>query len=184
MGSTQGGRRKLILPGAACSQCDTGSPASRARCLLHSGRRGQRFCDLVLDSRQTPRDRIHSRGATIRSTKFRQAAFVYLHLAILYWLTVFVAWRHDMVPTRFGPPLLWLAIGAIVPGLIFVGLLRWQNVWLARIVWVIQAARLPAFIEGAFFAGDAARMPHTFYLMAIVVVLINLWMLARAAWDL
>ena len=69
-------------------------------------------------------------------------------------------------------------------GGIFVGLLRWQNVWFARAVWAIHALRLPALIKGAFFAGAAARTPPDFYIMAIVVVMINLWMLARAGWDL
>jgi hypothetical protein len=39
-------------------------------------------------------------------------------------------------------------------------------------------------ITGAFFATDARPTPPAFYLTAIVVVMINLWMLARAGWDL
>ena len=115
--------------------------------------------------------------------KFRQAAFVYLHVAILYEMVVYVAWGHALVPTRYGPPLMWLIIGAVVGGAVFVGLLRWQNVWLARVVWFIHALRLPEFIERAFFPAEAP-LPPRFYLTAIVVVLINLWMLARAGWDL
>lgn len=44
--------------------------------------------------------------------------------------------------------------------------------------------RLPALINGAFFAGTEERVVPAFYLTAIVVVMINLWMLARAGWDL
>ena len=38
--------------------------------------------------------------------------------------------------------------------------------------------------KGAFFAGESTFVPARFYVMAIVVITINLWMLARAAWDL
>ena len=41
-----------------------------------------------------------------------------------------------------------------------------------------------ALINGAFFAGADERVVPAFYLTAIVVVMINLWMLARAGWDL
>jgi hypothetical protein len=39
-------------------------------------------------------------------------------------------------------------------------------------------------IGGAFFAAPERVTPSTFYLTALVVVVINLWMLARAGWDL
>jgi hypothetical protein len=39
-------------------------------------------------------------------------------------------------------------------------------------------------IEGAFLPGVDASLPTGFYLTALVVIVINLWMLARAGWDL
>jgi len=65
-------------------------------------------------------------------------------------------WRQGMLPARFGPSWLWL----------------------------LHSLRLPALINGAFFAGAEERVVPAFYLTAIVVVMINLWMLARAGWDL
>lgn len=119
-----------------------------------------------------------------RVAKFRQAAFVYLHVAILYEAAGFVMLRVGMLPTRFGPPWIWLLAGAVVAGLVFVGLYVWRNVWVARIVWALHGLRLPALVRGAFFAAPGAVTPPAFYLTAIVVVVINLWMLARAGWDL
>jgi ABC-type thiamin/hydroxymethylpyrimidine transport system permease subunit len=119
-----------------------------------------------------------------RAVKFRQAAFAYLHVAILYEAAAYVMWRQDLLPTRFGPPWLWLLFAAGMTAVIVYGLLRWQNVWFARAVWLVHGLRLPALINGAFFAGDEARVVPAFYLTAMVVVVINLWMLARAAWDL
>lgn len=120
----------------------------------------------------------------MREAKFRQAAFVYLHVAILYEAAAYAMWRAGRLPaTRLGPPLLWLILGAIVAGLVFAGLLRWQNVRFARVVWAVHGLRLPALVHGAFFASPGV-LPPAFYLTAIVAVMINLWMLARAAWDL
>lgn len=124
-----------------------------------------------------------TRDAT-RAVKFRQAAFVYLHVAILYEVAAYVMWKNGLLPERFGAPVIWLVAGSIVAGAIFVGLYRWQNVWLARVVWLVHGLRLPALVEGAFLRGDDGRIAPSFYLLAIVIVLINLWMLARAAWDL
>ena len=47
-----------------------------------------------------------------------------------------------------------------------------------------RVARLPWLIGGAFFPLADARLPPSFYLVALVVVMVNLWMLARAGWDL
>lgn len=120
----------------------------------------------------------------MRDQKFRQAAFVYLHVAILYEATAYVMLKSGTLPNRFGPPVLWLIVGGAVGGFIFYALLRWKNAWFARGVWALNALRTPALINGAFFAGDAARMPPSFYIMALVIVIINLGMLARAGWDL
>lgn len=118
-----------------------------------------------------------------RARKFRQAAFVYLHVAILYESAVWVMMRSGMAPVRFGPPALWLVLGAVVGVGVAALLYWWQNVWFARIVWLVHGGRLPWVINGAFFA-EAARLPPSFYLTALVVIVINLWMLARAGWDL
>ena len=118
-----------------------------------------------------------------RETKFRQAAFFYLHVAILYESIVWVLHRDGSLPAR-GPIGIWLAAGAVVAGLVFIGLWRWQNPWVARAVWALGALRLPALLEVAFAPPEGASLSATFYLTALVVVLINLWLLARAAWDL
>jgi peptidoglycan/LPS O-acetylase OafA/YrhL len=116
--------------------------------------------------------------------KFRHAAFVYLHVSILYEAAAYEMWRASLLPfSRLGPPTLWLVLGAIVALVVFVALLRWQNVHFTRAIWALHALRLPPLIHGAFLAGDKP-IPPSFYITAIVVVVINLWMLARAAWDL
>jgi FtsH-binding integral membrane protein len=121
-----------------------------------------------------------------RARKFRQAAFVYLHVAILYEAAAIAMWRHGMLdPGRMvGPAWVWLVAGALLAGAIFFGLLRWQNVVFARVIWAVHAMRLPSLISSAFIATGEGGMSHAFYITAIVVVVINLWMLARAAWDL
>jgi hypothetical protein len=123
--------------------------------------------------------------STTRATKFRQAAFVYLHVAILYEAAAYAMWRANMLPsTRLGPAWLWLVLGGAVALAVFFLLLRWQNVTFARVIWALHALRLPALVKGAFITTVPSPMPRAFYITAIVVVTINLWMLARAAWDL
>src|SRR5713101_5211932 len=124
--------------------------------------------------------------APARSAKFRQAAFVYLHVAILYEAGAYTMWRLGLLPnTRWGgPPGLWLIIGPIVAGAVFVGLLRWQNVWFARVIWLIGAGRLPTLIHFAFVTTDTGVLAPSLYLTAIVASVVNMWMLARAGWDL
>ncbi|MBI2404302.1 MAG: hypothetical protein HYW06_07785 [Gemmatimonadetes bacterium] len=119
-----------------------------------------------------------------RARKFRQAAFVYLHVGILYEAAAYVMWRQGLLPVNWGPGWLWLILGAAVAGAVFVGLLRWQNVWLARIVWLVHGLRLPSLIDGAFVLSNTRPLAPSFYLVAMVVVVVNLWMLARAGWDL
>jgi hypothetical protein len=119
-----------------------------------------------------------------RARKFRQAAFVYLHVAILYEAAALSMWSHGLLPVNRGPAWLWLILGALVAGAIFIGLLRWQNAWFARAVWVMHSMRLPALISAAFIPTVPTELARGFYVTAIVVVVINLWMLARAAWDL
>ena len=119
-----------------------------------------------------------------RALKFRQAAFVYLHVAILYEAAAWAMMRRGLLPSRFGPPWIWMLVGGVVAALVFVGLSRWQNVWFARAVWAVHGLRIPALVSGAFFSEEAPRVPPVFYLTALIVVIINLWMLARAGWDL
>lgn len=119
-----------------------------------------------------------------RARKFRQAAFVYLHVAILYEAAAYAMWRHGLLPVGRGPGWVWLIVGGLVAAAIFLGLLRWQNVIFARVIWVIHGLRLPSLIGSAFVATAEGGMTRGFYITAIVVVVINLWMLARAAWDL
>ena len=119
-----------------------------------------------------------------RVAKFRQAGFVYLHVAILYEAAVSSMLDAGTLPLRFGPPWAWLIGGAALAAFGFVGLYHWRNVWFARILWGLNGMRTPALIGGAFFASPDTLTPPTFYLTALVVVVINLWMLARAGWDL
>ena len=119
-----------------------------------------------------------------RVAKFRQAAFVYLHVAILYEAAAYVMMGVGTLPGRFGPPWVWLLAGATVAAVVFVGLYRWRNVWVARTVWGLHGLRIPVLIRGAFFASADAVTPPAFYITALIIVVINLWMLARAGWDL
>lgn len=120
-----------------------------------------------------------------RERKFRQAAWVYLHVGILYEAAAYAMARNGVLPTGgWGPPWIWLVLGGIVALAVFLGLLRWQNAWFARAVWALHALRLPALMSGAFFRGTDGQIAPSFYAMAIVVVIINLGFLARAAWDL
>jgi hypothetical protein len=130
----------------------------------------------------TPQPTQHS---ATRTTKFRQAAFVYLHVAILYESAAYAMWRANMLPaSRIGPAWIWLVLGVIVAGAVFVGLLRWQNAIFARVVWAVHGFRLPALMGYAFITTVEGAMTRAFYITAIIAVTINLWMLARAAWDL
>jgi len=120
-----------------------------------------------------------------RELKFRQAAFVYLHVSILYEAAAYEMWRAGLLPfSRLGSPVLWLVIGAMVALAVFFALLYWRNVLFVRVIWALHALRLPPLIGGAFFPGTGRPIPPAFYVTAIVVVVINLWMLARAGWDL
>ena len=119
-----------------------------------------------------------------RRRKFRQAAFVYLHLGLLYEAGVLELSRHGMVAESRGAVALWLCLGALIVALVFWGLWSRQNAWVARIIWALGVHRLPPLIEGAFLSSADALLPPSLYLVALVVVMVNLWMLARAGWDL
>ena len=121
-----------------------------------------------------------------RTAKFRQAAFTYLHVTVLYEAAAYALYRRGLLPdTRAGPPEMWLVLGAVVGLTIAALLYRWHNPWLARAIWLLHGLRLPTLIDGAFLPGHApSSIAPSFYVTAIVIVVINLWMLARAAWDL
>ena len=119
-----------------------------------------------------------------RRRKFRQAAFVYLHVGVLYEAWVLEMSRRGLLAESRGPVWLWLGLGALIVALVFWGLWSRQNAWVARVIWAIGVFRLPPLMGGAFFPLAAAWLPPSFYLVALVVVIVNLWMLARAGWDL
>ncbi len=124
-----------------------------------------------------------SRWPPPRALKFRQAAMAYVHVGLLYEFAVVAMWQAGLLPDTRGPIALWLLLGAAIVGLVVWGLWSWQNAWFARVLWLIHSLRLPALIGGAFFPGPEARLAPGFYLTALVVVVANLWMLARAGWD-
>ena len=115
--------------------------------------------------------------------KFRQAAYFYIHVAILYDAAVWVLHRDGSLPSR-GPVGLWLIAGGVLASVVFWGLWSWRNVWLARALWAIGALRIPTLLRGAFLPQEEAVLSPTFYIAALIVVLVNLWLLARAGWDL
>ncbi len=120
-----------------------------------------------------------------RSAKFRQAAFVYLHVGLLYEAAAIAMRNYGLLPERFGPPALYLVLGVAITLLVVAGLYWAQNEWVARVVWGIQAFRLPPLVSRGFFYNLAEmRLPPAFYIAALIVVLVSMWMLARAGWDL
>jgi len=130
-------------------------------------------------------DAVALRTRTPLEQKFRQAAFVYLHAAILREASAYEMWRAGLLPfSPLGSPLPWLIAGAAVAVLVFFGILLWQNLIFVRVVWALDAALLFPLIRYAFFAGADRPIPRSFYVVGIAVITITLWMLARAAWDL
>lgn len=118
-----------------------------------------------------------------RALKFRQAAFAYLLVGLLYESAVYSGWQAGIVPLDRGPVWGWLLAGAAVVAVVFAALWWWQNVWVPRVVFVLQAGRLPAIVAGGFLPESGAQIPADLYRVALLVVLVNLWMLARAGWD-
>ena len=128
------------------------------------------------------RIRLRREWDAARARKFRQAAFVYLHVALLYEAAVYALWRNNVFHEPRGPVELWLALGAGIAILVFWALWSWQNEWVARLVWALNALRLPTLISAAFLRPHGG-LPSSFYLVALAVIVFNLWMLARAGWD-
>jgi len=117
-----------------------------------------------------------------RALKFRQAAVVYAHYAVLYEIGAWILLQRGLFPATRGPEWVWFAAGAAIAALVAAGLWWWQNEWFARVIWALVALRLPTLLEGAFF-GTELDVPPALYAAAALVVLVNLWALARAAWD-
>jgi hypothetical protein len=94
-------------------------------------------------------------------------------------------WRDGMLRDVPGHPAIWLATGATIVAVVFWGLWYRQSTWFARVIWVFHGLRMPSLIQGAFLREPGEGMlPPNFYLLAIVIIVVNLWMLARAGWDL
>lgn len=122
--------------------------------------------------------------STARRRKLRQAAFVYLHYGILYQSVVVVLAQRGLVSPERGPLWLWLLTGVLIVALVFWVLWFRESVWAARIIWAVHLLRVPTLLGGAFFPDTGQVLPSAFYITALFVVLVNLWMLARAGWDL
>jgi hypothetical protein len=120
-----------------------------------------------------------------RARKFKQAAFFYLQMGVLYEAAILALARRGMLDARAGAPYwVWLLAGAGIVALVFWLLWSRRSVWTARVIWGLGLFRLPALIEGSFFPTEGSAIPGSFFLTGLVVVFINLWMLARAGWDL
>jgi hypothetical protein len=116
--------------------------------------------------------------------KFRQAAFGYLLVGILYESAVWVIWKNNLLPATRGPVWVWLGIGAVIVGGISGALWKYRNPWIPRVVFALHALRIPMLIDRAFFLHEQTAIPSAFYGTALAVVMANLWLLARAGWDL
>jgi glucan phosphoethanolaminetransferase (alkaline phosphatase superfamily) len=119
-----------------------------------------------------------------QAQKFKQAAFAYLMVGLLYESAVFAVWRAGHMPTGRGSVGLWLVLGAAITALIVWALWRYRNPWIPRVIFTLHALRLAPLIGNAFFPAAEAQIPASFFGAALAVVIINLWMLARAGWDL
>lgn len=120
-----------------------------------------------------------------RDHKFRQAAMFYVLVGLVYEASVFVAWREGFAPTDRGPPWLFLfVIAPLVLGFIVWGLWSWRNVWLARVLVGFNAVRVVAVFGPGFVPDLERNLSPAFYQLETVLLLANLWMLARAGWDL
>ena len=109
---------------------------------------------------------------------------VYLHVGLLYLSAVWAMGGAGLIASERGPIWLWLLIGTAILGGVVWGLWRWQHPVFAKVIWGLHALRLPALIGGAFFPAAGTQIASSFYLTALFVVIANLAMLARAAWDL
>ena len=91
---------------------------------------------------------------------------------------------HPTVVRFLRASLVWLVVGALLGGGLAWALYRWHKPWLPWILWITSAFRLQPLIRHAFVEEVTGQLTRGFYVAAIIVILINMWMLARAAWDL
>lgn len=116
------------------------------------------------------------------AAKFRQAAVVYLHYAVLYEIGAYVLWQEGLFPATRGPEAVWFLAGAAIAAVVVWALWWGQWTWLAHAIWILLALRLPTLMEGAFLGGGV-EIPSGLYLAAGLVVLVAMGAVARAAWD-
>lgn len=117
-----------------------------------------------------------------RVAKFRLAAVVYLHYAVLYEIGAYVLFQRGLFPETRGPEIVWFLAGAAIAAVVVWALWWGRWTWFAHAIWVLLALRLPTLMEGAFFGGELA-IPAGLYLAAGLVVLVAMAAVARAAWD-
>lgn len=132
-------------------------------------------------------------GASSATLKYRQAAAYYVGLAILYDGAVWQFAQHGLLgrDTPGGPTWLYLVVGALIAAVVFYFLWFRENPWVARVVAVAGAVRLVAMIDEAFLRihpapvdGSPYAISRAFWVAAFVIVAINVWLMARAGWDL
>lgn len=125
--------------------------------------------------------------------KHRQAAAYYLLLAILYDGAVWQMAQHGLLgrDTPGGPTWLYFVVGTLIAAAVFYFLWFRENRWVARVVAVAGAVRLVAMIDEAFLklhpapvGGSPYAISRAFWVAAFVIVAINVWLMARAGWDL
>lgn len=127
-----------------------------------------------------------------RRRKYRQAAFYYVGLAVLYDGAVWQFTRHGLLGGRTpsGPVWVFLLLGALIAAVVFYFLWFRENRWVARLVAVLSLGRLVYLIPDAFLrvhpdpVGAPYAASRAFYVTAFVIVAINAWLMARAGWDL
>lgn len=129
----------------------------------------------------------------VPNVKYRQAAIYYVFLAVLYDGAVWQMAQHGLLgrETPGGPTWLYLVVGALIAAAVFYFLWFRENRWVARIVAVLSTGRLVYLIPDAFLTihpepmdGSPYAMTRAFYIAAFVVVALNVWLMARAGWDL
>lgn len=128
-----------------------------------------------------------------RTLKYRQAAAYYLWLAALYDGAVWQLQQHGVLgrATPGGPTWLYLVAGAIIAAVVFYFLWFRENRWVARVVAIASTVRLVAILDEAFLKlhpspvdGSPYAISRAFWIAAFVIVAINVWLMARAGWDL
>jgi hypothetical protein len=132
-------------------------------------------------------------GPSASTRKYRQAAAYYVLLAALYDGAVWQLQQHGLLgrATPGGPTWVYLVAGALIAAAVFYFLWFRENRWVARVVAVAGTVRLVALMDDAFLKVQTAPVDasayvisRAFYIAAFVIVAINVWLMARAGWDL